>query len=226
MVSAAIAEVLHVPEVPGQSLTDSLHAFLRPRRMLLLLDNFEHILEAGPWLVEMLQAAPRLALSGYQPERSASLRRARIPGAAARCQIRKRHARRWRITVVRWRSSWPAAAPSTAALLLTNDNAREIAVICQMLDGLPLAIELAAARSELLVCTGGLAGPAGKPARLPRRPNRQHDRHQTLRAALDWSYQLLAPAEQQLVQNCSLARAFTLEQADAVCTVADVIGRR
>jgi predicted ATPase len=146
MVPAAVAEVLHVPEVPGQSLTDSLHAFLRPRRLLLLLDNFEHILEAGPWLVEMLQAAPGLhclvtsrsvlRLYGeheYQVQPLQAPDPDDLPPLAHLAQLGA-----VALFVARSRAV-------NGSFALTNDNAREIAVICQMLDGLPLAIELAAA---------------------------------------------------------------------------------
>jgi predicted ATPase/DNA-binding SARP family transcriptional activator/Tfp pilus assembly protein PilF len=226
MVPAAVAEVLHVPEVPGQSLTDSLHAFLRPRRLLLLLDNFEHILEAGPWLVEMLQAAPGLhclvtsrsvlRLYGeheYQVQPLQAPDPDDLPPLAHLAQLGA-----VALFVARSRAV-------NGSFALTNDNAREIAVICQMLDGLPLAIELAAARSKLLAPAALLARLENRLDFLVARDRQAHDRHQTLRAALDWSYQLLAPAEQQLLQELAVfAGGFTLEQADTVCTVADVIG--
>jgi non-specific serine/threonine protein kinase len=194
--------------------------------LLLLLDNFEHILEAGPWLVEMLQAAPGLhclvtsrsvlRLYGeheYQVQPLQAPDPDDLPPLAHLAQLGA-----VALFVARSRAV-------NGSFALTNDNAREIAVICQMLDGLPLAIELAAARSKLLAPAALLARLENRLDFLVARDRQAHDRHQTLRAALDWSYQLLAPAEQQLLQELAVfAGGFTLEQADTVCTVADVIG--
>jgi predicted ATPase/Tfp pilus assembly protein PilF len=107
-------------------------------------------------------------------------------------------------------------------VVLTPENAQAIAEICRRLDGLPLAIELAAARSKLLTPQALLARLTGalgaRLAFLVDRNRNLAQRHQTLRATLAWSYNLLTPAEQQLLQQLAVfAESFSYEAAEALC---------
>ena len=102
-----------------------------------------------------------------------------------------------------------------------------MARICQRLDGIPLALELAAARMNLLTADQ-LAEPAGRRLRLLTGGSRTAlPRHQTLRATMDWSYELLSARERQLLQRLSVfAGGCTLEAAEAVCAGEGLPGRR
>ncbi|HEX5506387.1 MAG TPA: LuxR C-terminal-related transcriptional regulator, partial [Thermomicrobiales bacterium] len=221
-VAAAVASALGVKEAAGQPLAAALAAYLRERRMLLLLDNFEQVLPAAAFLAELLAACPALTLlvTSRAALRLAAEREYVVPpldlpapdGAPAPEDLWRNEA--VRLFVERARGVAPAFAAS-------GDDARAIAAICRRLDGLPLAIELAAARCRLL-------SPPALLARLERRlglltgggadlPARQ----QTLRATLDWSYLLLGPADQALFARLAVfAGDFTLEAAEAICAEA------
>ena len=217
-VGSAIARALAVRERGERPLADSLVANLRPKHLLLVLDNFEHVVAAAPLVAELLAGCPDLtvlatsrsllALRGEQPfrvrplalpEQTSSLTTASLMGSPATALFLQRAC-----------EVKPAFAPTAA-------DAPAIAAICSRLDGLPLAIELAATRIKLL-------SPPALLARLERRlplltggardlPSRQ----QTLRATLAWSYALLPAPEQALFRRLAVFRkGGTLEAAAAV----------
>ncbi len=220
MVLPAIADTLHIKEAGGQPLADSLRAFLQPRRLLLLLDNFEHLLEAAPQITELLAGAPglrvlvtsRAALRVYgeheyqvQPLPVPSNEPLPAPGDLARVASVA-------LFVARSRAVNPA-------FTLNSENAADVARICIELDGLPLALELAAARSKILPPAAILVRLEHRLSFLVARDRQAHDRHQTLRAALDWSYKLLPEAQQRLFRRlAAFAGSFTLEAAEALCS--------
>jgi predicted ATPase len=221
LLELTVAQALGVSEADGQSIDERLLAYLRPRQLLLLLDNAEQLLAAAPLATRLLDAAPRLKLlvTSREPLRVRdelvvpvlplalpdiehlpdpdSL--SRVPAVA--------------LFVERVREVQPAFA-------LTADNAQAIAEICRRLDGLPLALELAAARSTVLP-------PAALLARLVHRlPLLVHgardvpQRQQTLRNTIAWSYDLLAESEQALFRRLAVfAGGFTLEAVQAVCVL-------
>lgn len=220
LVAAAIAESLDVQENGGRPLVADVMDRLRGGRFLLILDNFEHLLPAAPLVLDLLGACPglqvlatsrrRLALSGEHeiqvpplplPDPGRPLACAEIAAVPA-----------IRLFVLRAQ----AAAPSFA---LTEANCRQVAEICRRLDGLPLAIELAAARTRLL-------SPAALLARLTHRlhllsdgPRDVPERHQTMRQAIAWSYDLLDPATQVLLRRLSVfVGGFTFDAAEAMST--------
>ena len=218
LVPAAIAEALGVRETGDRPLPQRLAAFLAPRPALLLLDNFEHLTAAAPFLADLLDACPGLTLlvtsrvvlhlSGehrfpLSPLALPDLGRTGAPGGIA-------DAPAVRLFCVRARAVHPAFA-------LTDDNAAAVAAICVGLDGLPLAIELAAARSSVLP-------PPALLARLERRlplltggPRDAPQRLRTLRDAIAWSYDLLSENEQALFRRLAVfAGGATLEAAAAV----------
>ncbi|MBI3974619.1 MAG: tetratricopeptide repeat protein [Chloroflexi bacterium] len=224
LVPQAVAAVLGVREQPGQPLPDTLAAALAPKRLLLVLDNCEHLVAACASLAErLLRACPHLRLlatsrapMGSEGETTRPVPPLATPDlypdqddAVPPEQLLAYDA------VQLFVDRAVAARPDFA---LTAENARAIGQICHRLDGLPLALELAAARVPVLT-------PAQIAARLDDRfrlltggRRTALPRQQTLRATLDWSHASLAPAEQSLFRRLAVfAGGWTLEAAEAVC---------
>jgi predicted ATPase len=205
LVPSALASALGVDEQPGCPLTDTLEAYLRRRRLLLLLDNFEVVDEAAPLLGELLQAAPGLALlvTSRAPLRLAREHEFRVSPLPLSIAVRL-FAERAR-----------AVAPGFRR---PSEETEEVSELCRRLDCLPLAIELAAARTrdyapaELLRLFPGSLELASDGARdLP-------GRHRALRATIDWSYELLADAERPLFARLAIfSGGCTPAAAEAVC---------
>jgi predicted ATPase len=226
LVPAAIAGGLGL-STSGGKLAADLVAYLRTQRLLLVIDNFEQVSGAGPLIAELLAAAPGLTvlvtsrsvlrLSG---EHEFPVSPLAVPpaGTAGREAARLRRYPAVRLFTERAR----AAAPD---FTLTNDNAEAIAQICRRLDGLPLAIELAAARIRLLPpralldrLDDGLQVLTTGARDLP-------ERQRTINNTLDWSYALLAPGEQALFARLGVfAGTFGLPAVQAVCTDAGPVG--
>ncbi|HET8630957.1 MAG TPA: helix-turn-helix domain-containing protein [Thermomicrobiales bacterium] len=220
LVPAAVARSVGVREQPGRAPADALAEALGPRRLLLVLDNCEHLLDACAALAaRLLRAGPHLRILATSreplgvpgevawpvpplavPDEDEAAPLAALAGAEA---------------VQLFATRAGAARPGFA---LTAKNAGAVARICRRLDGLPLALELAAARTRALT-------PEEIAARLDDRfPLLAHGdraappRHRTLRAALDWSYALLDGAERRLFDRLAVfAGDFTLAAAEAVC---------
>jgi predicted ATPase/class 3 adenylate cyclase len=219
LVVARVAETLAVRELPGQSLEKTLADYLRERQLLLLLDNFEHLLAGGPSLAALLAAAAHtkllvtsrapLRLAGEQEYAVQPLElpdRDYLPEDPALLQYE---------AVALFIERARAVQPDFE---VTDQNARAVAEICTRLDGLPLAIELAAARIRALT-PQALLSRLGQ--RLELLTGGAHDapvRQQTLRAAIDWSYALLSESQQQLMSRLSVfVGGCDLEAAEAVC---------
>jgi predicted ATPase/DNA-binding SARP family transcriptional activator len=219
LVLQAVASELGLREESGRPLTAILHDFLCAKQLLLVLDNFEQVLAAGPRVAELVAAAPRLKVL-----------------VTSRAVLRLRGEHRFpvpplalpdpkRLPRLELLSHFPAVAlfiqravAASPEFAVTDRNARAIAEICNRLDGLPLAIELAAARIRLLPPQAML----GRfERRLPLLTGGARDlpaRQQTLQATMDWSYDLLSEAERRLLRRLSLfAGGFTLEAAEAIC---------
>jgi predicted ATPase/class 3 adenylate cyclase len=217
-VPGAIAAALGVEDASGQTLTDTLHSYLQHRIALLVLDNFEHLLDAAPAVADLL-VSPGLKIlaTSRSTLRLSAEREYSVPPLA----LPDPH----HLPELGELSQYDAVAlfiqraqAVKADFAVTNENAPAVAEICHRLDGLPLAIELAAARVRLFP----------PQALLARLENRLHlltggardlpARQQTLRGAIDWSYSLLSHAEQQLFARVSVfAGGFTLEAAEMVC---------
>lgn len=226
-VVAALATTLRVTE-SGGALKERLLARLQGQRLLLVLDNFEHVDAAAPLIAELLAAAPGLAflvtsrvalrIYGEQEYPVAPLPLPDLDDLPA--YERLAHIPSIELFIIRSRAVNPAYA-------LRPEDAAVIAEICVRLDGLPLAIELAAARSKLYPPAALLARLSNRLAFLENRARDAEQRHQTLRATLDWSYRLMGAAEQKLLARLAVfARSFTAEAAEAVCGDAafDVLG--
>jgi predicted ATPase/DNA-binding CsgD family transcriptional regulator len=218
-VMAAIAQVLGLWEVADLSPEEQVQAALRERHLLLLLDNFEQVAQAAPQLVSLLASCPRprilvtsraaLHLSGeYEfPVTPLALPDlTKIPSPEELSQLASVH-----LFLLRTQAIQPA-------FHMTAANARAIAEICVQLDGLPLAIELAAARSKLLPPQALLVRLTHRLLVLTGGAQDLPARQQTLRNTLQWSYDLLTVEEQRLFRWLSIfVGGCTLEAAEAVC---------
>jgi predicted ATPase/DNA-binding SARP family transcriptional activator len=223
LVAAAIAQVLGVREAGGQSLLESLAECLRDKQLLLVLDNFEQVLGAALRVADLLTAAPRLKLlvtsrsvlrlQGEQefpvlPLALPDLKHLPPSGSLSQYGAVALFIQR--------------ALQVNPDFAVTNENAPAVAEICCRLDGLPLAIELAAARTRLFP-------PAALLSRLESRLNLlvggARDlpaRQQTLRDTIAWSYDLLSEGEKQLFRRLTVfVGGCTMEAAEAVCQPGD-----
>ena len=220
LVLPTIAAALGVQDGGGEPIERRLADFLRPRRMLLVLDNFEQVAPAAGPMGDLLRAAPELRIvvtsravlhvygeQEYPVPPLGVPDPAHLPTLAALTQYE---------AVALFIARAVAARPDFA---VTNENAPAVAQIAARLDGLPLAIELAAARSKLLSPQAmlarlesrlGLLG-AGGARDLPAR-------QQTLRGAIDWSYELLDEPDRRLFARVSVfVGGFDLDAAEGTC---------
>jgi predicted ATPase/transcriptional regulator with XRE-family HTH domain len=230
LVIGTIAQALAISEVPGQPLLERLQTALREKHLLLVLDNVEQVLKAAPQLGELLAAAPRLTLlltSRVALHLSGEHRFTVLPLALPPSTLpdegggpgRDREALTRYAAIELFVQRAQAALPTFA---LTDTNALTVAKICRQLDGLPLAIELAAARIVLFTPQELLAGLDQRFVLLTTGALDLPTRQQTLRRAIDWSYELLNAGEQTLFRRLGVfVGSCTLEAARAVCDTAD-----
>jgi predicted ATPase/class 3 adenylate cyclase/DNA-binding XRE family transcriptional regulator len=227
LVPAAVTEALGVQEGGRGPLLDALRQFLRPKRLLLVLDNFEHLLEAAPLVADLLAAAPHLKVlvTSRAVLRVAAEQEYPVPPLSLpdpkRLPAPERLSQYEAVALFVQRAV--AARPD---FRVTGENAPAIAELCARLDGLPLAIELAAARAKVLPPRALLARLGDR--RLAVLTGGRRDapaRQRTLRATLAWSHDLLTPAEQTLfAQLAVFAGGCTLEAAEMVCAAGDQPG--
>jgi predicted ATPase/class 3 adenylate cyclase len=220
-VEATIAGTLGVREAPGRSLRDALVDFLASRRLLLLLDNFEHLLPVTPLVGDLLRSGSRLVilatsreplrLRGEQEVAIAPLPLADPDHLPALDALAENPAV----------ALFVARAKATKAdFALTAGNAATIAAICQRLDGLPLAIELAAARVKLLPPQSLLSRLEQSLPILTGGPRDAPTRQRTLRDAIAWSYDLLDDEEKAFFRRLgAFVGGFTFEAAEWVSGV-------
>lgn len=218
-VPQAVATVLGVREEPGGTVTDALLKFVRDRKLLLILDNCEHLvlpcaelakalLQAGPQVTLLATSRDALQIAG---EASYQLEPLGVPAANATPDpdtLRKQDAVRLFIE---------RATVAQLAFRLTAANAPAVAAICAQLDGIPLALELAAARVRTLTVEAIAERLADRFKLLVSQDRTVLPRQRTLRALIDWSYDLLSDAEKTLFARLSVfAGGWTLEAAEAV----------
>jgi predicted ATPase len=221
LVPNVIAEKLGVVEQPTRPLAESLQRYLRDKQQMLVLDSFEHLLEAAPLVSDLLAAASRLSvmatsrevlrLNGEyehvvppmtvpEPEHAGSV--SELSGYESVTLFTER------------------ARAATSGFRLTEENASGIAGICIRLDGLPLAIELAAARIKLFNPQHLLSRLESRLGLLTGGPRDLPDRQRTLRDTIDWSYDLLEEGERQLFARLVVfTGGWSLEAAEAVCAL-------
>jgi DNA-binding NtrC family response regulator/predicted ATPase len=219
LVASAIAQVLGVRESGGRSLIDSLKDYLRSKTLLLLLDNVERVLGAGPLLAELLAAAPatKMLLTSRAVLHVYGEHDFPVPPL----DVPDKHAAGTPTDVTRYDAVQlfvdraRAASPDFG---LASDTAPVVATICQHLEGLPLALELAARRIRLLSPHAILKRIEHRLTLLTGGPRDLPARQQTLRNAIAWSYDLLEVSEQRLFQRLSVfTGGCTLAAAYAVC---------
>ena len=219
LVTSAIAAPLGVFEAADRPLEEGIKEYLREKKVLLILDNFEQVLEGAQFVAQLLSACPgleilatsRIPLGLYgekeylvpplslpDPERLPSLERLTQYEAV-------------RLFIERAQDARPD-------FLVTNDNAATVAEICARLDGLPLAIELAAARVKVLGPQKMLDRLSDRLKLLARGARDLPERQRTLRASMEWSHALLEEGEKILFARLSVfAGGRTLEGIEAVC---------
>ncbi|MCW2897242.1 MAG: transcriptional regulator, LuxR family [Actinomycetia bacterium] len=213
LVVARVASVIGVAEEKGRPLLDTLAAALGPRKMVLALDNCEHLLEACARLCQrLLAAAPDLCLlaTSREPLRVAGETIWQVPPLAV-ASADGSVAEAVRLFADR-------AAAIAPGFTLTQANADAVAAICRSLDGIPLGIELAAARVRALSVEQVRMRVADRFALLTTGDRAAAPRQQTLRAAIDWSHDLLTEREQALLRRLSVFAGWSLEMAEMVCT--------
>jgi predicted ATPase/class 3 adenylate cyclase len=224
LVVQTIASVFGISEIPGVLLKDLVHDYLRAKHLLLILDNCEHLVESSARVAdELLHIAPKikiiassrevLGISGETVYRVPSLS---LPEQATVTREAALGCESVQLFVER-------ASAANPKFQLTDANASSVAEICSRLDGIPLAIELAASRitvfsseqiakrldNRFKLLTGGSR------TALPRQ--------QTLRALIDWSYELLSEDERALLRRLSVfAGGWTFEAAETICNNVDV----
>lgn len=226
LVPQSVASVIGIPEQPNQSLLDMLIDALRPKQLLLILDNCEHLIDVCAELAAaLLGACPQLRILATSREAL------RVPGEVI-----------WRVPPLSFPPELagepPGPSPNLEELVeneavalfidrvrwvrpgfaLTANNAVVVAQICRRLDGLPLALELAAARASALA-PEQLAERLDNALRLLSGGSRTAaSRQHTLRATLDWSYALLNRPEQVLLRRLAVfAGGWTLDAVESVC---------
>ena len=217
-VGQLVATTLGVRDHARLSMVDTVADALQDRRMLLVLDNCEHLLDASAELADsVLRVCPHLKILATSREPLGvdreiawlvpplSIPDAAVPPAAfLACEA-------VRLFVER-------ATESSPSFTVTDRNAASIADICRRLDGLPLAIELAAVRVKVLAPEQIAARLDDALNLLGKSPRTRQARHQTLTRAIDWSYDLLTPRERLALAVISVfAGSFTLRAAEAVC---------
>lgn len=224
LVAAAIARALDVREAAGQSLIDHLYDFLRDKRLLLILDNFEQVVEAAPLVSGLLEHCRhlRVLVTSRTALRLRGEREVPLPPLALP-------------TAGRWRGDEPELAQTLSQYAaislfvaraqdvkpdfkLTTANALTVARICQQLDGLPLAIELAAARIKIMSPQMLLTRLEDRLEVLKSGARDLPARQQTMREAIGWSYDLLDEDEKVLFARLAVfAGGCTLDAVETIC---------
>jgi predicted ATPase/class 3 adenylate cyclase len=223
LVAPTIARIFQLNEGGGRPILETLEDYLRDKQMLLVLDNFEQVLGAGPVVSRLVSAAPGLKA---------------LVTSRSRLHVRGEH----EVPVPPLSLPSPGQRPTPEATTqyesvrlfieravaikpdfeINNENAPAVAEICARLDGLPLAIELAAARIKLLPPKAMLARLQSRLSVLVGGERDLPSRQQTLRGAIDWSYNLLDEEEQVLFRRLSvIIGGCTLQAAEAICGTDD-----
>lgn len=224
LVLQAVASVLGVREQGGKPLETVLIQHLRPKQLLLILDNCEHVTLASQRLVNtLLSACPNLHILATSREPLGIAGELTLPLPALSVPPARRSVRSETLSASALmqfdavRLFVERAVQSLPTFTLNSKNAPAVLDICRRLDGIPLAIELAAARVHVL-SPEQIAVRLDKALELLTRPSRATlARHRTLRATLDWSYGLLSEQEQMLLRRLSVfSGGFTLEAAEAI----------
>ncbi|HZB81573.1 MAG TPA: tetratricopeptide repeat protein [Rubrobacteraceae bacterium] len=220
-----VAQSLSLREAGGHTLRETLHAYLREKQLLLVLDNFEHVLEAAPEVAGLIEACPKLSVmvTSRAPLRVRGEQEYPVPPLALPTSTIAPSVEEL-VGSASGRLFAERAREASPAFELTPHNSGAVAAICWRLAGLPLALELVAARVRFL-------DPATLLSRLDQAlsavgardlPQRQR----TMWATLDWSYELLSEEERVLFRRLSVFDGgFTLEAAEAVGASGSIVAK-
>jgi predicted ATPase len=230
LVLPTLAQELGIREYGGQPLWEVLRAQLQGQQLLLLLDNFEHVLAAAPLVADLVAACPLVktlvtsrSLLQVRGEHQFEIPPLEVPAPGLDLTRATAVADLRRYAAIELFAQRARAIQPTFDL--TPANAEVVAAVCRQLDGLPLALELAAARIRLLSPPMLLARLEHRLALLTTGAQDMPERQQTLRATLDWSYHLLSDAEQRLFRRLGVfVGGWTLEATEAVCCAAGDLG--
>jgi predicted ATPase/tRNA A-37 threonylcarbamoyl transferase component Bud32 len=216
-----IARNLGVREIGGETILESLKRHLRGRRMLLLLDNFKHVMKAATCITELMAASPGLAalVTSREPLHLSGESQFPVPPLGLPDP--------GRLPPVESLAEYDAVALFVQRALavkpdfaLTEESAPAVVELCLRLDGLPLAIELAAARIRVLSPQAMLARLAHRLTLLTGGPRDVPARQQTLRGTIQWSHDLLDEGEKKLFRRLSVfAGGCSFEAVETVCNV-------
>ncbi len=225
-----VGDALRAPRSPSQSALERIVSAVNGNRVLLLLDNFEHLASAASDVERLLKRIPSavclitsrclLEIAGEQelilPPLPLPSHTSEIEGGVPDSFILEEWARNPAIRLFADR-----ARTVSPTFRLHTGNARAVARLCSVLEGVPLALELAAARS-LALSPAQIEENLGSHLDILEQESHGPDeeRHRSLRAALDWSYELLSPTGRRLFRHLSVFRgSWTLERATAICTI-------
>jgi predicted ATPase/DNA-binding XRE family transcriptional regulator len=220
LIPAAIAQAVGIPDPGGGSSLDDVASVLQDQRLLLVLDNFEHLLGGAHLVVDLLVRFPGVRVL------ATSRRMLRVHGEQT-FLVQPLHVPLALQATPETAAAWPAlvlfvqrARAAQPAFELTSENVGTIQAICQRLDGLPLALELAAARLAVLTPAALLTRLQQRIPVLTRGPRDAPTRQRALRDAIAWSHDLLAEDEQRLFRRLSVfAGGWTLAAAEQVCVL-------
>jgi predicted ATPase/DNA-binding SARP family transcriptional activator len=225
LVGPTVARALGVRDTSAEAVVERVAARVARHAMLLVVDNFEHVLTAATLVADLVAAIPslRVLATSREPLRVRAEHEYRVPplglpGPAGAADLEAaRRAEAVQLFVARARAARPDFE-------LTAENAAPVVAICRALDGLPLALELAAPRVKLLSPAMLLDRLSDRLGALAEGERDLPPRLRTLRGAIDWSYDLLAPEEQALLAGLSVfSGGWSLDAAEAVCG-ADLAG--
>jgi predicted ATPase len=221
LVPKTVASALSVPEQPGRDMIETLVGALRPKSLLLVLDNCEHLVAACADLVTaLLRACPQMRILATSREGLGVPGETlwRVPSLSVPQDIHHLPRAQELVLYDAVRLFVDRAMATVPGFAVTSENARAVVQVCQRLDGIPLAIELAAARVKVLAVEQIAARLDDRFRLLTGGSRTALPRQQTLRAAMDWSYDLLSQKERAVLRRLSVfAGGCTLEAAQAVC---------
>jgi predicted ATPase/class 3 adenylate cyclase len=218
LVASGIAQAMRIPETPGRPILDVVADYLRERELLLVVDNFEQVVEAGPVIEQLLTDAPRLTVIAtsrivlsLRGEQEYAVPPLALPDPGRVPDV---------LTLGRYEAVQLFTERAIAVrpgFRVTEENAPAVAEITARLDGLPLAIELAATRTKVLTPQQMLPRLQQRLSILTTGARTLPERQRTLRGAIAWSHDLLEESEQRLFARLSVfAGGWTLPSAEAV----------
>jgi predicted ATPase/class 3 adenylate cyclase len=211
MLADELARAAGVRVMPGQSSADALAEHLRNRALLLVIDTIDRVSDAAPFISRLVSACPRvrLLITSRSPLHVAAEREVTLQPLPPEAGVE--------LFMERAAAVRPGFEPTSA-------NAAIVEEICARVDGVPLAIELAAARVRLLSPDAILARLSSRLGLLTGGTSDAPDRQRTLRATIDWSYELLAEEDRRALARLSaFAGAFDLDSAEAILDGADAL---